>query len=199
MSLPAAPLSECGAPEGGRAFWVTAADGVKTRLAFWPAPEGGKGHAMILPGRTEYIEKYGLVVADLARSGWGAVVVDWRGQGLADRAFADGLLGHVGSFAEFQLDLEAILTAADMLAPGPKPWLAHSMGGCIALRGLMRSLTPPAVAFSAPMLGLANDPGQLKALKLVSALARPFGLDRRYAPTTGPSFGIATMAFEETT
>ncbi|MCA2013848.1 alpha/beta hydrolase [Cereibacter sphaeroides] len=196
MALPVAPLSESGAPDHGRAFWLAAADGVKTRLAFWAMPAGGKGHVMILPGRTEYIEKYGLVVRDLAAAGWGAFVIDWRGQGLADRAFDDGLLGHVGDFAEFQLDLEAALAAAETLAPGPKPWLAHSMGGCIATRGLMRGLTPPAAAFSAPMLGLANDPGQLKALKLVAGLARPFGLDRRYAPTTGPSFGIATMGFE---
>ena len=36
---------------------------------------------LILPGRTEYVEKFGLVVSDLAATGRGALVVDWRGQG----------------------------------------------------------------------------------------------------------------------
>ena len=154
---------------------------------------------LILPGRTEYVEKFGLVVSDLAATGRGALVVDWRGQGLADRALADPLKGHVGSFAEFQHDLDAVLAAAADLAPGPLPWLAHSMGGCIALRGLMRGLRPAAVAFSAPMLGLAQPPALTTALGLLAGLARPFGADTGYAPTTGPDFGLPGMGFEGNT
>ncbi len=151
---------------------------------------------LILPGRTEYVEKFGLVVSDLAATGRGALVVDWRGQGLADRALADPLKGHVGSFAEFQHDLDAVLAAAADLAPGPLPWLAHSMGGCIALRGLMRGKRPPSVAFSAPMLGLAQPATMTTALGLLAGLARPLGLDTGYAPTTGPDFGLPGMTFE---
>lgn len=190
-----APLGECGAPGPGRAYWLRAADGVRLRLAHWPAPEGGRGHVVIFTGRTEYAEKYGLVVADLAAAGWGAFVIDWRGQGLSERPLADPLKGHVGDFAEFQHDVDAVLAAAERLAPGPKPWLAHSMGGCIAMRALGRGLTPPAVAFSAPMLGLAQ-PAPLRAfLGLVATLARPFGAGTGFAPTTGPD-GLAAMAFE---
>ena len=189
-----APLVECGAPEGGRAFWLRAADGVRLRVGYWP----GERLALVLPGRTEVIEKYGLVVRDLAAAGWGALVVDWRGQGLADRALADPLRGHVGDFAEFQRDLDAVLdfAQAQAQAPGPMPWLAHSMGGCIALRGLTRGLPCKAVAFSAPMLGLAQEPGKLRALGWLAALARPFRADRGYAPTTGAGFGLPSMAFE---
>ncbi|MCA0203275.1 MAG: alpha/beta hydrolase [Proteobacteria bacterium] len=187
-----APLAECGAPEGGRAVWLRAADGVRFRVGYWP----GERLALVLPGRTEVIEKYGLVVRDLAAAGWGALVVDWRGQGLADRALADPLRGHVGDFAEFQRDLDAVLDFAQAQAPGPMPWLAHSMGGCIALRGLTRGLPCKAVAFSAPMLGLAQEPGKLRALGWLAALARPFRADRGYAPTTGAGFGLPSMAFE---
>ncbi|WP_334195130.1 alpha/beta hydrolase [Pararhodobacter sp.] len=187
-----APLAECGAPEGGRAVWLRAADGVRLRVGYWP----GERLALVLPGRTEVIEKYGLVVRDLAAAGWGALVVDWRGQGLADRALADPLRGHVGDFAEFQRDLDAVLDFAQAQAPGPMPWLAHSMGGCIALRGLTRGLPCKAVAFSAPMLGLAQEPGKLRALGWLAALARPFRADRGYAPTTGAGFGLPSMAFE---
>ena len=187
-----APLAPCGAPEGGRALWLRAADGVRIRLAHWP----GAAPVLILPGRTEYIEKYGLVIRDLAAAGRGALVVDWRGQGLADRALADPLKGDVADFSGFQHDLDAVLAAAADLAPGPLPWIAHSMGGCIALRALMRGQTPPGVVFSAPMLGLAQPAALTALMSALAALARPFGLDRGYAPTTGPDFGLPSMAFE---
>lgn len=187
-----APLAECGAPAGGRAWWIAAADGTRLRVAHWP----GERLALLLPGRTEFIEKYGLVARDLAAAGWGVLTLDWRGQGHSPRAFADTRKGHVGDFAAFQHDLDALLAVAADLAPGPLPWLSHSMGGCIGLRGLMRGLPCRAAAFSAPMLGLANPPGQLRALRLAAALARPFGLDRGYAPTTDAGYGLPDMPFE---
>lgn len=190
--MEAAPLAPCGAPDGGRAVWLTAADGVRLRLAVWPGPRP----VLVLPGRTEYIEKYGLVVADLARAGRGALVLDWRGQGLSDRLVADPEKGHVARSSDYQADLDACLAAAAELTPGPLPWLAHSMGGCIALRGLMRGLTPPAVTFSAPMLGLSQPPALQKLMATLGALAGPLGLDTGYTPTTGPRFGLPSMSVE---
>jgi len=193
MTDPVAPLADCGAPDTGRAIWLNAADGTRLRMAHWP----GERHVMILPGRTEYIEKYGLVISDLAAAGWGAVVIDWRGQGLSDRLAPDPLMGHVDRFSDFQIDLDTALEAADRLAPGPKPWLVHSMGGCIGLRGLTRGKRPPAIAFSAPMLGLNQATALTNMLRGLSALLRPFGLDKGYAPTTGPEFGLPGMRFDD--
>lgn len=195
MTLAAAPLAPCGAPDTGHACWVVAADGTRLRLAHWP----GDRHVLILPGRTEYIEKYGLVVDDLAKAGWGALVVDWRGQGLSDRLAPDPLMGHVGRFSDYQHDLDALLDAAATLAPGPLPWLLHSMGGCIGLRGLMRGKRPPAVAFSAPMLGLAQPAFLTSALHALATALQPLGLDARYAPTTGPAYGLPGMTFADNT
>lgn len=187
----AAPLVECDAPENGRAYWIDTSDGVRIRVAHWPGPR----MLLLLPGRTEFIEKYGLVVRDLAAAGWGALVVDWRGQGRSPRALADTRLGHVGDFAEYQRDLDAVLAFAAELAPGPLPWLAHSMGGCIALRGLMRGLPCQAAALCAPMLGLVQSPQQIRALSVVAGLARPFGADKSYAPTTDADYGLPKMPF----
>jgi len=44
-----------------------------------------KGTVLLFPGRTEYIEKYGPAAADFLARGFATVVIDWRGQGLADR------------------------------------------------------------------------------------------------------------------
>jgi lysophospholipase len=188
-----APLAPCDDPPGGRAFWLRADDGVRIRVALWPGP---RGVVLIAPGRTEYIEKYGLVIGDLARAGWGALVVDWRGQGLADRALPDPLVGHVGAFAQFQLDLRAVLAFARDRELGPMPWLAHSMGGCITLRAMVDGQRPPVVVFSAPMWGLNQTPMMRRAMVAMAHLARPLGRDGGYLPTTGPTFGVASLTFD---
>ena len=56
------------APADGRAFWLHAADGVRLRVGLW-RHEGAQGTVFLLPGRTEYIEKYGRAAADLRARG----------------------------------------------------------------------------------------------------------------------------------
>lgn len=188
-----APLTGWDGPDRGEAFWLRTADAVRIRVGLWP---GARGTVLIAPGRTEYIEKYGLTVADLAEAGWGALVIDWRGQGLADRALPDPRAGHVGDFSEFQRDLDAVLDFARERSLGAMPWLAHSMGGCIALRALTGGARPPAVAFSAPMWGLNQPSARRVGIVALAALA---GLSRReggYLPTTGPGYGLPGMEFE---
>ncbi|MCC6000932.1 MAG: alpha/beta hydrolase [Pararhodobacter sp.] len=191
--LDPAPLMACGAPPRGQAYWLRSSDGVRVRIGYWP---GSAGHVLILPGRTEYIEKYGLVVADLARAGWGAVVLDWRGQGLSDRLAPDPLLGHVRDFAEYQLDLSAARDAGMALGCGPMPVLAHSMGGCILLRALVDGWRPPAVSLCAPMLGLAQNAALRAGVAAMARLSRPLGRNLAYVPGTGPEFGLRSTPFD---
>ena len=192
-ALTPAPLMACGAPASGRAFWRRSDDGVRLRLGFWP---GSAGHVLILPRRTEWIEKYGLVVADLARAGWGALVIDWRGQGLSERLAPDPLLGHVRDFAEYQLDLAAAVETAQALGCGAMPMLCHSMGGCIALRALVDGWQPPSVAMSAPMLGLPQNAYLRAGVAAMARLSRPLGRDMTYVPGTGPDFGLRGTSFD---
>ena len=193
-TLAPAPLFDCDAPEGGRAVWLRAGDGVRLRLAHW---RGARGHVLILPGRTEWIEKYGQVAGVLAEAGWGALVLDWRGQGMSDRLVPEARLGHVARFSDYQIDLHAARDAARDFAPGSLPVLAHSMGGCILLRALVEGWRPPCVALSAPMWGLDQPFGLSTGLRFGAALRRPFGRDAVFTPTTGPEYGLISMQFEE--
>jgi len=191
----AAPLNTNEGPPGGQAFWLRASDGVRLRIALWP---GARGTVLVLPGRTEYIEKYALVAGDLARAGWGALVIDWRGQGLSDRLAGDAALGHVGHFSDYQLDIAAARTAAGTLGcTAPMPVLAHSMGGCIGLRALCDGLQTPAAAFSAPMWGLPLSRIKQLGIRTMARLTRPLGRDTGYLPTTGPQYGLPSMAFAD--
>lgn len=179
-------------PPGGTAHWARAADGVRLRVAHWPGP---RGHVLILPGRTEYIEKYGQTVTDLAVAGWGASVIDWRGQGLSDRLIGDPKVGHVDSFASYQRDLDAFIAAARPFAAQPAA-LCHSMGGCIGLRGLMRGWQPHAVVFSAPMWGLPLPTHIKFAARTLGRVSPIVGRAGGYAPGTGPDFSFDAMSFD---
>lgn len=190
-----APLNTAEGPPGGQALWLRASDGVRLRVAHWP---GARGTVLVLPGRTEYIEKYALVIADLSRAGWGALVIDWRGQGLSDRLAGDAALGHVGRFSDYQLDIAALRAACDALGcRDPMPLLAHSMGGCIALRALCDGLQTPAIAFSAPMWGLPLSRVMQLGIRTMAHLTRPLGRDTAYLPTTGPQYGLPSLAFDD--
>lgn len=155
-----APLFEeiAQGPANGRAFWRETSDRVRIRLGYWPAVQDARtaGTVLLFPGRTEYIEKYGLIAAELAERGFGTLCIDWRGQGLSDRVDQDRLLGHVGRFSEYQLDVAAMMALAeDLDLPRPYLLLGHSMGGCIGLRALHDGLEVQGACFSAPMWGIS--------------------------------------------
>jgi len=183
-------------PDGGRAYWVATSDGMRLRMAVWP--EGAKGTVLLLPGRTEYIEKYGRAVGEFATRGYGSVVIDWRGQGLSTRPSPDRMIGHVDDFSCYQKDLQAVLDKVDELGlPGPFYLVAHSMGGCIGLRALTLGLDVKAAVFSAPMWGIRMAPGLAPMARALSRTARAFGQGQRYAPgTTGESY-VLTCNFAD--
>lgn len=171
-------------PADGRAVWLTAADGVRIRAAVWDAA-AARGTVILLPGRTEYVEKYGRTAASLAAAGYATLSVDWRGQGLAERSLKDQSIGHVGDFADYQADMAALMgfaTGAGL--PQPFYLMAHSMGGCIGLRSLMRGLAVRAAVFSAPMWGILMPKGAGPVVRVMTTAARWVGLDHLRMPTT---------------
>lgn len=184
-------------PETGQATWVQTPDKVQIRAVWWPK-DGARGTVFLLPGRTEHAEKYGPTAALLARAGFASTALDWRGQGLAQRLLADPLKGHVGRFSDYQTDLDAWLAAAAHL---PKPWfmLAHSMGGAIGLRGLMRGLPFEAAGFSAPMWGILVPGRRQRGYATLTGIARLVGMGAQYAPApaTGPVVYLETADFED--
>lgn len=182
-------------PEGGYARWLQAADGVQIRVGVWPQDKA-KGTVFLLPGRTEYIEKYGRAAGDLARRGYASLSVDWRGQGLADRHLDDPMTGYVGDFAEYQLDMAAVLVFAEAQAL-PRPWfmVAHSMGGCIGLRSLMGAHPFKAAAFSAPMWGILIAAWMRPMAVALSTAARWFNFDDRLVPGTKKTTYVLNSPF----
>ena len=170
-------------PQDGAAYWLTASDGLRLRVGWWPG--GDMGSVFLFPGRTEYIEKYGLAAAALKERGYGTLTIDWRGQGLADRLDSDVNLGDVGDFADYQLDVAELVRAALELGC-PRPWylIAHSMGGCLGLRAMHQGLAVNAAAFSGPMWGISLSPAMRPAAWALSWATHRLPLGRNYSPGT---------------
>lgn len=167
------------APEGlppPRAFWTRADDGVRLRVVEFPPPAGGRGWLLLMPGRSEWAEKYTLAAAEFGARGYGLLLPDWRGQALSDRLHPDPRLGHVGRFRDYQRDVAAVLAAAQALGlPPPAGLVAHSMGGAIALRALVGGLQVPAVAFTSPMWGITLGTLLRPAVQIATAVVARAG------------------------
>lgn len=146
-------------------------DGAPLRYARFEATRGPRrGTACVFGGRTEFIEKYFEVIADLRRRGFAVATMDWRGQGGSHRTLPDRHKGHITSYSEFDRDLANFMREV-VLPDCPPPYmaLAHSMGGHILVRNAATQSTWfSRMVLSAPMIRL--HPVQLGRF---GALARP--------------------------
>ena len=202
MADPAAPFDAALAdsPPGARAWWVRADDGLRVRIAHFPASDAAEGTVLLFPGRTEYVEKYGRTGADLVERGYHVLTIDWRGQGLADRMLEDARTGHVQVFEDYQRDVAAMLDLADRLGlPRPLHLIGHSMGGCIGLRAVMDGLPVASCVFTGPMWGIRIAGPIRPAAWALGWGGRRMGLGHLYAPGTTSESYVATGAFEDNT
>jgi lysophospholipase len=171
-------------PDHGVTGAIKTPDGVGLRFARWDPPPGRKGTVVVLQGRAEYIEKYFETVRDLRARGFAVATFDWRGQGLSDRALADGHKGHVRNFSEYATDLEAFMEQVVLPdCPPPIFALGHSMGGAIAIRACHDgSRWFERVVLSAPMIALRPGPLTRMAGPLARVM-RLFGRGSAFVPT----------------
>ena len=196
MNVNPAPLHESimhSAPVGGSACWLKTDDGKRIRFAWWRNQPSGT--VLFLNGRTEYIEKHGFAVAELLRRGFSVATMDWRGQGLSDSIEHPAKPTHVQDFAEFQMDLDAAVSAISELdLPTPLYLFSHSMGGAIGIRALLEGLNVNAAAFCAPMLGIHLSLPTRLLLRTASAIAFRFGWPDRPIPDL--AFGNRQRLFD---
>lgn len=175
--------AETEALKGVEVAWIEGPSGLRMRAAFAPA-RGRKlaGSAIVLPGRTEYIEKHAPTARDLIARGFHVLIVDQRGQGLSDRMVPDHEAGHMDDFAHAAAHVGAAIAAFDRQLKGPRLLVSHSMGGCVALEALLGGHAPgvAGAVFCAPMWGLRAP---FWARHLAALLTRA-GRGGAVAPTT---------------
>src|ERR1700726_4973604 len=99
ISIPANPV-----PEDVVTGMLKTPDGVSLRFARWAPPPGRKGTVCLFGGRAEFIEKYFETVRDLRTRGFAVATLDWRGQGLSERALRNSRKGYVRDFSGYDVD-----------------------------------------------------------------------------------------------
>src|ERR1700730_11344394 len=167
VSIPANPIPD---------HFVTGAlktpDGVSLRFARWLPPAGRRGTVCIFQGRSEWIEKYFETVRDLRARGFAVAALDWRGQGLSDRALTDHRKGYVRDFAEYDTDLETLMREIVLPdCPPPLFALGHSTGATVLIRAAYRGRRWfDRMVLAAPLIDLQGFAGTTTAKVLVRVL-----------------------------
>ena len=126
-----------------------------------------RGVVVVLPGLSEFIEKYFELTRELLQQNYAVVILDWAGQGFSPRHFPNlPQRRHITSLEPDADDLTALLRT-DLVTQfkAPVHVLAHSMGGLIYLTAATRKAPLPisSATLTAPLLGLPQF-GGLKGL-----------------------------------
>jgi lysophospholipase len=176
-------------------------DGKALRFARWNETRGPRrGTVCILPGRSEFIEKYFEVVADLRRRGFSVAIMDLRGQGGSERLLDDPMKGHIRHFREYEQDLACFMREI-VLPDCPPPFLAfgHSLGGHI----LLRHASQPGswfqrIVLSAPMIEISRFRASYSqaTMRAYAEICCTLGLSRAYV-IGGKSDPLDGRGFED--
>jgi alpha-beta hydrolase superfamily lysophospholipase len=133
--------------------------------------ENAQSHILLVHGFGEHSGRYEALIAHLLGKGHSVTVYDQRGHGKSA-----GLYGHVDRFAQYEEDLDFMVSVVNSHNESQKLFLvAHSMGGLVALRYLMRQ--PWAVmgaVISAPLVEIATKvPAHKRFIAKMSAALAP--------------------------
>jgi lysophospholipase len=178
ISIPANPV-----PEDFVTGTLKTPDGVALRFARWQPPAGRRGTVCIFQGRGEWIEKYFETVRDLRARGFAVAALDWRGQGLSDRALRDRRKGHVRDFSEYDTDLETFIREIVLPdCPPPLFALGHSTGATVLIRAAYRGRRWfDRMVLIAPLIGLVGL-GSSPTARFVVRAMRMAGFGGMYVP-----------------
>ncbi len=147
-------------------------------------PQDAQGIVVLLPGLSEFSEKYYETVRDLMDRNLGVWIIDWAYQGHSSRWDKYPMRRHSDGFDTDLQDLHKLISDHVLPAAQGKPliMLGHSLGGHLGLRYLAEHKGIfKAAAFSAPMLGI-RDVNAVPALlrSLLLTILKPFS--EQYVP-----------------
>ncbi len=139
-------------------------------------PSQVKEFLIFFNGRNEFIEKYTSLPEDLQLgTERGFLTWDHRGQGASQ-----GQRSHIDSYETFARDAQRIIDHQVSFTT-PYTILAHSMGGLIALYGIMKQyFRPQRLIITSPLLGVPNHPLPRFLSRPLASLLSSVGMSKKY-------------------
>jgi lysophospholipase len=147
---------------------------------------------VILPGRSEALEKYAEVVYDLDTGTLAGefqyFLMDHRGQGSSGRMLEDTEKGHVDAFNNYVLDLKKFMdTVVKDRNCSETLLLAHSLGAGISTKFLQKYPEYfDRAALSSPMLKIQTAPYRYEVARALVVAAMLAGQGKKYGPGQKP-------------
>lgn len=117
--------------------------GQTVRAHLWSCGMPDAPRLLILPGFTEFCEKYAHVMKRAVSLGFDCLAIDWPGQGRSGHLGRKAVAVHCDDFSNHIHALEVVITEAGW-QEAPMHILAHSMGGAfgVARRALFWAAHP---------------------------------------------------------
>ncbi len=152
---------------------------------------------LLLNGRSECLEKYKEVIAELLARNFDVATFDWRGQGFSTRELENRHKGHVKDFSLYIRDLEMFYHRVVKERHLPVILLGHSMGAHVGLRFIRENpgVVARAVVVS-PMIDIRTRPLPCRFVRLAAELACFLGFSKRYV-IGGKDFSGQQFIFEK--
>ena len=167
---------------------IASSGGGTLRVAF-PKEYSRNSLAVVVSGRTEFIEKYLEFARDLYHRGISTVLYDHCGQGDSDRQLADRQKGYIESFQTYVRDLAKVIEIAHKSREVvPVNLISHSMGGTVAtLFGIRYPERVKKMVLGSPMCAIITGSRVPQFLiKPITTLGCHLGFGDHYMPFRGP-------------
>ncbi|MBT5186608.1 MAG: alpha/beta hydrolase [Kordiimonadaceae bacterium] len=173
-------------PEFAEVEYLTARDGVRLRVGFFPSFGDAKASILLLNGHREFLEKYTEFIGSFQRRGFNVYSMDYRGQGLSDKPLDNHNKSHNPDFSLLVEDINEFISRKIKSDTFNHPFymVAHSMGAQLGLRYLHDH---PGIFTKAVLMSPFTDLNY--GLKYVGGLAKIFfktaaliGFSEAFAP-----------------
>lgn len=160
-----------------------------------------KGAIVMVPGRTEPVEKYCEMAYDLRNSGWSLYLTDLRGQGRSDRMLDDADKGYVDSWKNYVEDLDTFVQEVVKTKAHPRTVvMSHSTGGAVVTNYLADHPAEfDGAVLVSPMHKINTDPYNETTAYMYASAQCLFGKGDEYAPGAGPFDPNAPFADNDVT
>ena len=170
-------------PEGTECGYLRTSDGLRLRYALLRSGREFKGTVCLLQGRGDFIERYFETMSDLRQRGYAVATFDWRGQGGSDRLTRNPNKGHIGSFRQYDEDLNSFISQV-LMPDCPPPYFAlgQSMSGCVLVRVLRERNWFNKVILTAPMFDIQTGRWPPAVARFLVRFLGRVGFGRAFIP-----------------